>query len=195
MRGWKVSVPGTYLERNEVLSIIDAVSQVSRHIERDQLLLRTMWETGGRVSEVIQLGYHQIIEADLAVILRNLKREEVEYKKPYISQRLIEALLTFCEVHRITGEDYVFPANRLYVWRLVTKAAKYANVYKPNLTRGRMVPAWPHLFRHACAMEILSKTGRTEKAQRQLGHSSIITTQVYATLSLEKSDREISDIW
>ena len=210
MGEWKVPAPKAYLEKEEVWDIIHAIPEVSRHVERDQLLLQTMWECGGRVSEVVQLEKDQIVANELGLILRNMKRrtklksgeyvERVEHKQPYVSKNLIDTLLDFCQKYRI--ERYVFFSNTKrrkylspwYVWWIVTKAANVSGIRKTNLTKGRTVPAWPHLFRHACAMHILDRTGSTEKAQRQLGHSSIITTQAYASLKLQKSDRQISDL-
>lgn len=216
MSEWKVPAPKTYLEKEEVWVIINAIPQVSRHSERDQLLLWTMWESGGRVSEVVQLEKHQIVADELGLILRNLKRRDrikkatrkkpaeykvrVEYKQSYVSKGLVNTLLDFCQKYQI--KRYVFFSNTKrreylapwYVWWIVTKAANVSGIRKTNLTKGTTVPAWPHLFRHACAMHILDRTGSTEKAQRQLGHSSIITTQAYASLKLQKSDKEISEL-
>lgn len=216
MTDWNFPAPKAYLEKKEIWAIISAIPGVSKHIERDQLLLQTMWESGGRVSEVVQLQKHQIVPAELRLILLNLKQKEkirkatsrkpakyvrrVAYKHPFVSKKLIDSLLSFCQEHQIT--NYVFLSNTKkeahltawYVWWIVTKAATASGIRKTNLTKGRTVPAWPHLFRHACAMHILDRTGSTEKAQYQLGHASIVTTQAYASLKLRKSDREISDI-
>ena len=49
---YKTYVPPAYLEPDEIRAIINAIPLVSRHFERDQLLLETMWQTGGRVTEV-----------------------------------------------------------------------------------------------------------------------------------------------
>ena len=214
MTEWKISTPSTYLEVKEVWAIINTIPHVSKHIERDQLLLRTMWETGGRVSEVVQLQPRQILDDEFALILLNLKQEPLKkkknpkkkkdhYKKTYISSKLLQDLNLYCQKHQVTGNNWIFKANRHawqhlsrnYVWWIVHKAAVVAGIEKGSLTKGGKAYAWPHLFRHACAMHILDKTGKTEKAQRQLGHSSLITTQAYATLKLRQSDREVSDIF
>ena len=146
----------------------------------------------------------QLYLAELAIYLHNLKQppKNPQYKTTHVTERLIQMLLSFCLTLGIKGEEYIFKGNRNpskqisrnYIWWITNKAAQVAGVSKIKLSKGRRNPAWPHLFRHGCAMQILDRTGKTEKAQRQLGHASIRTTQVYATLKLEKTDREISDI-
>ena len=199
---FKMLAPSAYLEKEEVWRIINAIPQASKHPERDMLILRTMWETGGRVTEVIQLQADQIVEESCSMFLVNLKRQKKVYKEPYVSPSLVSALLNYCKVNRIKGGEYVFKGNRnpntyvnrCHVWRVMNKAAIISGVSKSKPIKGRTSPAWPHLLRHGCAMHILDRTGSTEKAQRQLGHSSIVTTQVYATLKLRQEDREISNL-
>ena len=219
---YEIKPPAEFLEKDEVLAIIKAVPSVSLHPERDQLFLRTMWETGGRVSEVNHLIKGRILDSDLVIVLQNLKQDpipkgltekvkeelrakkSIDYKKPYVSKSLIDDLLTYCREHSIGNgdKDWVFqgnknpsvPLGRHYIWWIVKKAAKEAGVEKFSKSRGRKVYSWPHLFRHACAMFLLDRTGSTEKAQRQLGHKFLVTTQAYAILRLKKSDKEISDL-
>ena len=61
-----------YLEPEEVRKIIDSVPKISKHPERDQLLLEVLWQTGGRVSEVLELVPEHI--GTTSVVLRNLKQ-------------------------------------------------------------------------------------------------------------------------
>ncbi len=199
---YRVYTPPTYLEPNEVRAIINAVTSISRHAERDTLLLETMWQTGGRVTEVLELTPKQI--GDDSLILRNLKQKPTSppFKQVYITAALTNRLKEYCSKHSLVEGDFVFPANRSkgkhlsrwYAWWIISKAAKASNVKRVNTRRGNFSYAWPHLFRHSCAMFILDRTGSTELAQRQLGHARITTTQGYAVLKLEKSRKGLSDL-
>ena len=202
MSEFRVYTPPAYLEPEEIRAIIDAVSNVSKHKERDSLLLETMWQTGGRVTEVLELVPKRI--GDNNVILRNLKQEPSSppYKETFVTPMLASRLKRFCEKHHLNEDEYVFQPNRSrkghlsrwYVWWIISKAAKHANIKRVNRRRGDFSWAWPHLFRHSCGMFILDQTGQTEMAQRQLGHARITTTQGYAVLKLEKSRKGLADL-
>jgi integrase/recombinase XerD len=199
---YKVYVPPTYLEPDEIRAIINAVPMVSRHVERDTLLLETMWQSGGRVNEVLELIPKRIGENNL--ILRNLKQKPSSppYKEVYITSVLANGLKDYCKKRSLSESDYVFQPNRKreghldrwYVWWIINKAAREANIKRVNTRRGDFSWAWPHLFRHACGMFVLEQTGQTEMAQRQLGHTRITTTQGYAVLKLEKSRKGLADL-
>lgn len=197
---YRTYIPPTYLETGEVMAIIGAVSSVSRHIERDTLLLKVLWQTGGRITEVLELIPKRV--GNTSVILKNLKQksEAPPYKEVYITPDLIQELRGYCR--HIHEDDYVFKPNRsktghlsrFYVNWMMGKAARLVNVKRVNTRTGEFSFAWPHLFRHSCGMYILDKTGSTELAQRQLGHARLSTTQGYAVLKLEKSRKKLSDL-
>jgi integrase len=161
-----------------------------------------MWQTGGRVTEVLELTPKQI--GDDSLILRNLKQKPTSppYKQVYITKVLTNRLKEYCKEHHLDEGDFVFPSNRRkgqhlsrwYAWWIISNAARISNVKRVNTRRGNFSYAWPHLFRHSCAMFILDRTGSTELAQRQLGHARITTTQGYAVLKLEKSRKGLADL-
>jgi len=197
---YRTYVPPTYLEPSEIIAIIEAIPKVSLHIERDTLLLKVLWQTGGRITEVLELIPKRI--GDTSLSLRNLKQKPSAppYKETYIKPELSKELRKYCL--RMSENDYVFKPNRkptghlsrFYVNWLLGKAARIVNVKRINTRTGDFSFAWPHLFRHSCAMYILDKTGSTELAQRQLGHARITTTQGYAVLKLEKSRKMLGDL-
>ena len=197
---YRTHIPSAYLEPEDVKAIINAVPEVSRHPERDKLLLELLWQTGGRVSEVLSLIPKRI--GDASVILDNLKQKPSSppFKECYIRADLSERLKAYCKTTK--DDDYVFRPNwkrqghlsPWYAWWIIKKAARHADIKRVNTRVGDFSWAWPHLFRHACAMHILDQTGSTEIAQRQLGHARISTTQGYAVLKLEKSRKGLSDM-
>jgi integrase/recombinase XerD len=202
MTEYRIYTPPTYLEPNEIRAIINAVPSVSKHSERDMLVLETMWQTGGRVTEVLELTPKQVGVDSL--VIRNLKQKPTSppYKEVYITKNLVSSLKEYINEQHIGEDDFVFLANRTkgkhlsrwYVWWIITRSAKESNVKRVNARRGNFTYAWPHLFRHSCAMYILDHTGSTELAQRQLGHARITTTQGYAVLKLEKSRKGLADL-
>lgn len=169
--------------------------------EEHYLLLRTLWETGGRVSEVLMLRPEDIDLQTGCIILRNLKqRKRGGVSKPPLKRvylfpesDLATRLLAYCKGR----QGWVFPGRRdiskplsaLYTWRLVTGLAQEVGVrhikVDPVTGQYQNRPAWPHTFRHGAAMTFLRRTGRLDVVRDQLGHRSVQTTEGYAGLDDE----------
>lgn len=171
--------------------------------EEYYLLLRTMWETGGRIGEVLQLRPEDIDTENNCLILRNFKQKRKSKTDPkpapplkrifiFQDSDLCSRLVSYCREHRIKG--WVFPGRRnpdnpmntVYAWRLITRLAKGAGIrhIKKDRATGQYMnrPAWPHLFRHGAAMNMLRRTSRLDVVRDQLGHRTVQTTEMYAGL-------------
>ena len=165
--------------------------------ERDRLIIRVMWETGARINEANKLTPDRIDKDNNCLILPNLKQKEFRLKRVYLfpESTLCQDLLDFSH-----GNDLLFtnrqgkPLTELYVWRLLCREGKgicYVNRIL-KIKRGAYKPAWPHLLRHGAGMNMLRRTGRLDVVQEQLGHSTIVTTQIYAQVSDEDRKNIIS---
>jgi integrase/recombinase XerD len=147
-----------YLEPEEVHAIVNAIPEVSKHPERDELLFNTLWQTGGRITEVITMTPEQVGMS--SVRIRNLKQRKVlkedgkvKYdkdgkpikisdknadKEVEVSRQLCAELKAFCDAHHIPKGDYIFKSNtnemkhlsRWYCWWLLNKASEKARVYR-----------------------------------------------------------------
>lgn len=210
VKQWGIPKEPEFLKPEEIRLFINACKR-----DRDRLVLETMWQTGGRLTEVLSLTPEQI--GDNSIILRNLKqrKDKVVYKKVIVSEDLCVYLKSYIKEQNILETTLIFSGNRdpnkqldsLYVWRLITKIGaelgirrwkssrwKKGTKEEPGKGKPGFWPAWPHLFRHSCAMHILEMTGSTELTQKQLGHSSIITTQAYARVKELDAEKKLSGI-
>jgi len=171
---------------------------------RDKLILRTMWETAGRVSEVLNLTPEGIDKLNNCIYLTNLKQGRPDLKKVFLfpESTLCTDLLEYCKDNNIHATDWIFQGGvtveRLnkhigqvsptYIWYLISNPdsgrrmglATALGVRK--IKDGKRKSAWPHLFRHGAAMNIYRRTGRLDVTQKELGHSDIKTTEIYAKL-------------
>ena len=76
-----------------------------------RLLLETLWQSGGRVTEVLRLRLSDLVEAEGALRLTNLKqrRRGQKHKLVYVSPDLLSQLRAF-RYGRSAGRDCVlFP--------------------------------------------------------------------------------------
>lgn len=209
----------SYLEPDQIHLIIEALPTVSRHVERDMLMLETLWQSGSRVTEVATLLPERIGMSSL--ILQNLKQskrikdENGKYfrihdpsatKEVEVSGDLCNRLKNYCKKHDIQPGQWVFPSNRSksehikrgYVWDIINKSSENAMIFtfgkKHPKTGGKFKGAYPHLFRHSCAVHLLDSTDNIELVREHLGHAKITTTQGYAHVKTTKMKNSIRNV-
>lgn len=164
------------LTPEQIQLIIDTVPDVSRHPERDKLLLETLWETGGRVQEVITLRPDQINLSGV-VTLRNLRHKDSHaIKMIKLSNYLYTELRDYCIRNLI--KLWVFPGNRnkdkhvnrWYVWYILDKASRQAGIYVPGRDKS-LKGANPQMFRSSRTQYLVDETGDIGLVMRHLGIS------------------------
>jgi integrase len=166
---------------------------------RNELLLRTLWATGARVSEALALTPANVL-AD-SVVLPTLKNGvEPDGSRPWrrvympAGQADLPAqLLIWANTWAVGRHEPLFfatrgswrasrprtgplrPISRQQAWLAVKRASRRSGVLilamraSVDGRRGEPAPAHPHIFRHARAREILRRTRSLPLAQRQLG--------------------------
>ena len=81
------------------------------------------------------------------------------------------------------GEDFLFLSRtgksigRENIWRMIQRFVKAAGIKKP---------VSPHTFRHSIATHLVENGADIVMVQRLLGHTNILSTQIYLHLGLEK---------
>jgi integrase/recombinase XerD len=152
---------------------------VARIIEREDgprnhAMLRFLYETGCRVSELCSVEWRDIQprESGLAQVTVFGKGDKTRHV--LISKRLYKALV------RLRGDAHndapVFPSktgkplDQPAVFRIMQAAAQRAGIE---------LPVSPHWFRHAAASHALDNGCPIGLVKEQLGHSSLEVTSVY----------------
>jgi len=164
---------------------------------RDRLLLRTLWESGGRVSEVASLRLCDIDRTEGALQLTNLKQRgpRRHVKLVYISRDLAGALTAFARDTRLGHDGHLFRSRqsgeghltRQQVLRIVNRLAVDAGVIVQGRSGPR--PACGLDFRHGSAVHLLRSGVPITEVQSHLGHARVDTTTVY--LQLTNRDRRV----
>ena len=167
---------------------------------RDRLLIRTLWESGGRVSEVASLRLCDIDRAEGALQLINLKQRgpRRHVKLVSISNDLARALLAFAHDTRLGHDRHLFASRqsgtghitRLQVLRIVNRLAVEAEVIVQGRTGPR--PACGLDFCHGSAVRLLRSGVPLTEVQSHLGHARVDTTTVYLRLT-NRDRRSIAD--
>ena len=169
---------------------IDAVSDKDCYTYRERLrnvvVLELLFATGARVSEVA-----------------GLKKDNIDLKTGYLTIRgkgNKERFIQICnkETLDVLREYYKFfrpqieKIEYLLVNRLGNKLSDQSirNIVKyfsANAGIGRHIT--PHVFRHSFATLLLEKDVDIKYIQTLLGHSSILTTQIYTHVNREKQKK------
>lgn len=151
---------------------------------RDRALLETLYATGMRVSELINLKEENIhAELKLVKVLGKGSKERLipisdvalDWLKRY-EEKVREPML----LSKGRYSEYVFLNNRgsiltrQAVWQIIKRYCQMAGIEK-DVT--------PHTLRHTFATHLLENGADLRVVQEILGHADISTTQIYTNLT------------
>jgi integrase/recombinase XerD len=176
----------SYVTREQARAMIN-VAETTAH----RLLLETLWQTGGRVQEVLRLRPCDLVEAEGAIVLTNLKqrRREQRRKLVYVNPDLLGALRALAKDAGVPATGSFFrsrqshgqPMSYEQCWRLIRRYALLAGVHV--LDGEALRPANGRDFRHGAAVNQVRQGVPLSEVQQQLGHARIDSTSVYAKLA------------
>jgi site-specific recombinase XerD len=184
-----------YLEYTEIQAVLDAVERRTPDGRRDYALLVTMFNTGARVQEVINLR-----PCDLQLIkpfqVRLFGKGRKERQCPLWPQTA-DVLRNFLAERRVDphSREALFRNHRderltrFGVRYLLAKYCHRARVAAPTLANKRL---HPHSMRHSTAVHLLQAGVDMTTISHWLGHASVNTTNRYATVDLRIKREAIS---
>lgn len=174
------------LSENEVERLLEAPDCREPRGLRDRAMFETLYATGLRVSELVQLHTLHVRLADGVVHVVQgkggrdrlvplgaeaawwIERYLVEARPSLLGQRQSPALF----VTHLGG-----PMTRQGFWQIVKKMALKAGI-ESALS--------PHVLRHAFATHLLNHGADLRVVQLLLGHADISTTQIYTHVARER---------
>lgn len=153
---------------------------------RDKAMLETLYATGLRVSELVNLKLHEVSLAD--GVVRAFGKGSKERLVP-LGQLAIDAITDYLATARnalLQGlqSDALFVTarggamTRQAFWYLIKRYARLAGIAPEKLS--------PHVLRHAFATHLLNHGADLRVVQLLLGHADISTTQIYTHVARER---------
>jgi site-specific recombinase XerD len=186
-----------FLEREELERLFQSIDTSKIQGLRDMAILRTLYSTGLRVSELSNLNRDQI----------DLKRREFmvrgkgkKLRIVFLSPDACEAIKTYLLARKDTLKPVFINHGRGKkadlksqdeVKRLSVTMVEYL-VRNYGLKAGIIKRVTPHKLRHSFATELLKNGADIRSVQEMLGHASITTTQIYTHLTNQRL-REVHD--
>jgi len=135
---------------------------------RVRLIAETLYQTGGRISEIVGLRRDHV-KVNAHVELRLFGKGSKERQATITPDLYRRILATFPEGEYLFTTEHGNPFDRKYVTREIDRAARRV--------LGRSVTA--HVLRHSRATDLIARTGKVKGVSRMLGHASEATTLRY----------------
>lgn len=150
---------------------------------RDRLMIELFYQTGIRLSELLNLRKSSIDRGSIKVIGKRNKERLIP-----ITDALEKELLALCnsEFNMTSGKDFIFltdKGDKLYPKFAYRKINHYLSVLT-NLQKKS-----PHVLRHTFATHMLNNGAGLETLKEILGHANLSATQVYTHNSFEEINR------
>lgn len=194
-----------YFNRNEVRQLCRTVrDKAELSLKKNQktavkewMIIDLLTSTGLRVFEAANLrcGDLKIGNNDSRIFVRAGKRGLSAHV--IISDKLkrhLKKFLAWKEEHgeSIGPDDYLFMGQRGHwtrraIQELVKKYLKALGLYD----KGKSA----HALRHSYGVQLYSKKKDLRAVQKQLRHTSIVSTQIYADVTNEDLKEQVNDLW
>jgi len=173
------------LSANDITLILEQPDTSTEKGVRDRAMLETAYATGVRVSELVNIKLKDIFWQD--EFIRILGKGNKERLVPIgdVALSWINAYIQGARAHRAAlgfANDVLFlnrfgkKLSRQSVWIHLKKYAQQAGITKFIS---------PHTIRHSFATHLIEGGADLRAIQEMLGHSDIITTQIYTHLDRE----------
>ena len=186
-----------YLEYEEIDSILKAINRTSSQGRRDYVLLATMFNSGGRVQEIVDLRACDLqLTKPFQVRLFGKGRKE---RYCPLWPQTAAVLRAFCKERNLDlrSEARLFlnhrgePLTRFGVRYILARCLDLACREIPNLGKKRL---HPHSMRHSTAIALLKAGVTLSTISHFLGHASLNTTNRYLKVDLEMKRKAIARV-
>ncbi len=182
-----------FLTCAEVQAIIEAPDPTRWSGQRDRVLFQALFNTGARVSEIIEVRVEHLREdRSLELFGKGRRTRTVPLWRPTYS--LLRQWIRRAHLNpgqRIFTNRWGQPLTRSGVAKRLNQAVQVAISKCPTL---RDKPVSPHIIRHATAMAMLQSGIALEVIALWLGHESPTTTHLYVEADLAMKERALQKV-
>lgn len=174
-----------YLSEEEISKLFYSIDTSKNLGKRNYLLLLLLYDTGVRVSELINIRINDIdFENKTIKIIGKGDKERLVY---FTSDDLAVIL----DYLRENNKNYLFsnqkgtPITRNEVYNIVVRCCEEAGINK-HVT--------PHMIRHSFATHMIINDADIMSVKTILGHSNVTTTQIYTHFNKKDLKRKYDEL-
>ena len=161
-----------YLKPNEIESILDKAGKF-----RDYLIIRLLWKTGMRVSELINMEVNWIDNEEKMITIFG---KGSKWRRTPVDRESLMHLKRYMKDEQIL-RGRIFKITRNRVFQIIKNISKGAGIEKD---------VHPHTLRHSYAVNYLMKGGNLRNLQLNLGHSDLNITAQYLQVTAQDRKEE-----
>ncbi len=170
------------LNPEEIFAMLDSPDTSKPAGIRDKAILECLYGTGMRVSELtdlqtdrlfFEIGFIRVIgkgSKERLVPVGEHAQDALEHYIEHVRPLFFNSEKADKAKNKVFLNQRGGALTRMSVWNIVQKAAKAADITKN---------VYPHIFRHSFATHLLEGGADLRAVQEMLGHSSILTTEIY----------------
>jgi integrase/recombinase XerC/integrase/recombinase XerD len=156
-----------YLKHNQVLRLLDSIEDL-----RDKLIVRTIYATGVRVSELCNMNIEDIDFDEHTIRIRG---KGGKIRTVFVDDDTLTDILKLIG-NRIVGPVFIGQQGKNISSRAIQHIFK--NYAPSGIT--------PHKIRHSYASELYKRSKNLRVVQENLGHTSIKTTEIYLHTDIDE---------
>ena len=180
------------LSKTEIQSLISSVSAEFQSVSseyhrrlciRNMCIIDLLFCLGLRIGEIAALDVDDYNREDCSVLIHGKGKKErmLFISSPIVCQKLNNWLLTRLEMSPADSAMFVNKSGgRLSIFSIENIYYKYRELSQIN------PHSTPHYLRHSFATQLLNNGANIRDVQELMGHNSIVTTQIYTEVSLNR---------
>lgn len=165
-----------YLKHSQVLRLLRSIPDT-----RDRLIIRIIYATGVRVSELCAIQVEDIDFDDLVIRVRG---KGGKIRMVFVDQETLDEIEEAVG-NRLSGPLFYGQQGKSISPRTVQHI--FNKFAPPGIT--------PHKIRHSYASELYRRSKNLRVVQENLGHSSIKTTEIYLHTDLDERQKVYRDFF
>lgn len=190
-----------YLTANELKILLEQPNLKTKGGRRDLALMVVLYDTAARVQELVDLRRKDIRLASPSVITLHGKGNKT--RQVPIMEKTKDLLQKYLEENKektgIAEIELSLFCNQQHKqfsrWGISYIINKYVDMAKQNPNFNINFPVTPHVFRHSKAMHLLQADINLIYIRDFLGHSDVVTTEVYARADSEMKRKALENAY
>lgn len=174
----------SFIEQNEIKTLLQHVEFPNTWDGKtNHLLIQLFYETGIRLSELINLKQSQIDKSNCNIkVLGKGNKERVIPINPGLLKKLTDYAN---EKNSLENYDPAFllvnsKGKKLYAKSVYNSVNQYLNLVTTSIKKS------PHILRHSFATHLMNNGADINAVKELLGHSSLAATQIYTHNTIDK---------
>lgn len=174
------------LKPEDTIKLIEGISSDTLREKRMRGIVELLYSTGIRVSELASLTHEKIdFRSGTILVLGKGNKERVVP----IGRHCQKALLNYIEsmpTHQKRGPQTPLFLNKEGEALSVRSIQRNLREFAIEILGPLGAQVTPHTLRHSCATHLLSRGAGLREIQELLGHQSLVTTQKYTQVDVER---------